>query len=53
MYCVIRRTKTCKEMNDIMTHHQPNQNIALDEPETLWKAASLTPYIPLKAANPS
>ena len=40
-------------MNDIMTHHQPNQNIALDEPETLWKAASLTPYIPLKAANPS
>jgi hypothetical protein len=38
-------------MNDIMSHHQPNQNIALDEAETLWKAACLTPYIPLKAAN--
>jgi hypothetical protein len=38
-------------MIDIMSHHQPNQNIALDESETLWKAACLTLYIPLKAAN--
>jgi len=51
MYCIIKQTKTCKEMKDSMSHHQPNQNIALGEPETLWKAACLTPYIPLKAAS--
>lgn len=30
-------------MNDIKSHYQLNQNIALDEPETLWKAACFTP----------
>jgi hypothetical protein len=50
MYRVIRQTKTCKEMNDMS---KLNLNIALDEPETLWKAACLTQYIPLKAVNSS